>query len=143
MARISALAAFAVATALSCSLAQAQDASGSWVTQGGKSVVRISGCGAALCGKIVSLKEPNDAEGKPKLDSKNQDKSKRTRPIVGVAILNGMKKDKDNRWAGDIYNPEDGKTYKAYMTLEAPSKLLVEGCVLGGLVCKKQRWSKQ
>ena len=96
-----------------------------------------------MCGKIVSLREPNDASGKPKRDDKNQDTSKRSRPLIGVSILNGMQQDRKDRWAGDIYNPEDGKIYKAYMTLTGPRQLLVEGCVLGGLLCKKQRWSRQ
>jgi len=122
--------------------AGAQEATGSWVTEGGKSVVRISPCGGALCGKIVSLKEPNGEDGAPKRDAKNQDKGLRGRPLVGLSILSGMNKDKDDRWTGNIYNPEDGKTYKAYMTLTTPQQLLVEGCVMGGLICKKQRWSK-
>ena len=42
-------------------------------------------------GKIVWLKEPIDEEtGKPKLDKRNPDKSKRTVPTLGLVNLHGF-----------------------------------------------------
>src|SRR5689334_603293 len=40
--------------------AVAAEPTGTWLTEGGKSRVRIVRCGNALCGAIVWLKEPND-----------------------------------------------------------------------------------
>ena len=102
--------------------------------------MKISDCGGGLCATIVSLKEPNDDKGKQKVDINNSDTSKRDRPIVGISILNGMKKSGD-QWRGQIYNPEDGRTYKAYMDEEG-DKLNIQGCALGGLVCKSQTWTR-
>jgi len=133
--------ALGLATALT-GPALAGDPSGTWLTEGGKSQVRLANCGEALCGRIQWLKEPSDpATGKPKRDARNPDPSKRDRPIVGVEILLGMRPDQTpNQWAGDIYNPEDGKTYQARLILQDARTLQVKGCVLGGLICKSQAW---
>lgn len=119
-------------------LPAAADPAGSWNTP--KARVKISDCGGGLCATIVSLKAPNDENGKPKVDKNNSEASKRDRPIVGISILSGMKKSGD-QWRGQIYNPEDGRTYKAYMTEEG-DKLNVQGCALGGLACKSQTWTR-
>jgi uncharacterized protein (DUF2147 family) len=120
----------------------AAEPTGTWLTEGGKSTVRVAGCGAALCGTIVSLKEPNDAEGRPKTDKNNADASKRGRPVVGVQVVVGMKPDGPNKWSGQVYNPEDGKTYSGSMTLENAKTIKVQGCILGGMVCKTSTWTR-
>ena len=123
--------------------ALAQDAKGTWLTEGGKSRVRIAECGGALCGSIVWLKEPNDpATGKPKVDKNNADAGKRSRPIIGVQIVLGMKPNGANKWSGQVYNAEDGKTYSGNLMLNGASSLKLEGCALGGLVCKAQTWTR-
>jgi len=116
---------------------------GVWLTEGGKSRIRIADCGGALCGTIVGLQEPNDPEtGKPKLDKSNSDAGKRTRPLVGVQIVLGMKAAGEGKWAGQVYNAEDGKTYSGNLTFTGGTSLQLQGCALGGLVCKSQTWTK-
>ena len=134
---------WALATVL-ISPAFAGDPSGTWLTESGKSQVRLAPCGEALCGRIQWLKEPNDpATGKPKRDVRNPDPGKRDRPIVGVEILKGMKPgEAPDQWAGDVYNAEDGKTYQARLILQDARTLQLKGCVLGGLICKSQAWSR-
>lgn len=124
---------------LSLTVALAESPTGNWST--GKARVRIADCGGALCATVTSLNEPNDEEGKPKTDKNNANASLRSRRIVGISILSGMKPAGDNTWKGSIYNPEDGKTYSANMTLSG-NTLKVQGCALGGLICKSQSWSR-
>jgi uncharacterized protein (DUF2147 family) len=135
--------ALGVATAL-IGPAFAGDPTGTWLTEGGKSQVRLVNCGEALCGRVEWLKEPSDpATGKPKRDARNADPGKRDRPLIGVDILMGMRRgETPDQWAGDIYNPEDGKTYQARLTLQGARTLEVKGCVLAGLICKSQAWSR-
>ncbi|PZQ17765.1 MAG: DUF2147 domain-containing protein [Ancylobacter novellus] len=130
--------ALAPALCLALAAAASADPVGVWSTP--KAKVRVSDCGSGLCATILSLKEPNDATGQPKVDRNNPDPSKKSRPIVGISVLSGMKPD-GARWLGQIYNPEDGRSYKAYMT-EGDGKLTVEGCAFGGLVCKTQIWKR-
>ena len=127
----------------SCGGALAADPSGTWLTQGGNSRVKIADCGGALCGTIVWLKEPNDPDnGKPKTDKNNSDSAKRSRPLMGVQIVLGMKPDGTDKWAGQVYNAEDGKTYTGNITFTGGNSLTLQGCALGCLVCKGQTWTK-
>ena len=126
-----------------CGGALAADPAGMWLTQGGNSRIRIADCGGALCGTIVWLKEPNDPEtGKPKTDKNNSDAAKRSRPLMGVQIVLSMKPNGADKWAGQVYNAEDGKTYSGNLSYSGGNSLTLQGCALGGLVCKGQTWTK-
>jgi len=134
---------FAAAALAVASPALAADPHGVWLTEPGTSRIRIADCGGALCGTIVWLKDPNDAETqKPKLDKFNADASKRSRPLMGVTIVIGMKPAGTDKWSGQVYNAEDGKTYSGSVTMLGANALKLEGCALGGLLCKAQTWSR-
>ena len=123
--------------------ARAEEPLGNWLTQGGASRIKIADCGGALCGTIAWLKEPNDADtGKPKTDKNNSDAAKRSRPLIGVQIVLGMKPAGADKWNGQVYNAEDGKTYSGNLTYTGGNTLTLQGCALGGLVCKAQTWTK-
>src|ERR1041384_14345 len=121
----------------------AAEPTGTWLTQTGMSRIRIADCGGALCGTIVWLKEPNDPDtGKPKTDKNNSDAGKRSRPLLGVQIVLAMKPAGAGKWTGQVYNAEDGKTYSGNLTYSGGDSLQLQGCALGGLVCKSQTWTK-
>lgn len=103
--------------------ALAADPSGTWVRPSTGTQVNFYTCGGNLCGKIVAVK----------------DQSRKS--TVGTVILSGAKKTGDNKWQGELLNTEDGKTYAGHVTLEG-SGLKLEGCALGGLVCKGETWSR-
>jgi uncharacterized protein (DUF2147 family) len=123
--------------------ALAADPTGVWLTQPGTSRIRVADCGGALCGTIIWLKEPNDPDtGKAKTDKHNSDAARRSRPLMGVQIMLGMKPAGDGKWTGQVYNAEDGKTYSGNLTFPGGNSLQLQGCALGGLVCKSQTWTK-
>lgn len=122
--------------AASVTVSVAGDATGDWVRPNGASKIRISSCGNALCGKLIWLKSPRN-------DTANPDVSKRSRPLVGVQIVQSMKPTKQaNQWKGKVYNAEDGKTYTGFIELTSANKLKLEGCVMGGLICKGETWTR-
>jgi len=45
-------------------------------------------------------------------------------------------------WAGTIINPIGGQQYTARISMQDEQTLKVEGCVLGGMVCGGQLWSR-
>lgn len=138
-----ALATLAVLSAAAATPAAAGDARGNWMTDDGKAKIAIVNCGAALCGHIVALTEPIDpATGKPRTDTNNPDAAKRTRPMVGVQIVIDMKPDSADKWSGQVYNAEDGKTYSGSITLRDARTLTLQGCALGGLICKNKTWTR-
>ena len=119
------------------------DPIGTWLTENGRSRVRVADCGGALCGTIIWLKEPNDPEtGKPKTDKNNVDASQRSRPLIGVPIVLSMKPNGGSKWSGQVYSPEEGKIFSGNLTEQGPNAVRLEGCALGGLVCKGQNWTR-
>lgn len=126
--------------AASPALAQT-DVLGRWATPGVSAVVELAPCGDAqtLCGTVRWLWDAVDDKGRPRLDANNTDPSLRTRPMVGLSILAGLKPRADG-WSGQIYNPEDGQTYRATLRRVSADTLEVEGCVL--VICKKQIWRR-
>ena len=123
--------------------ANAADPSGTWHTQGQLAQVQIKKCAADLCGTIIALKDPIDpATGKPQTDSENEDAAKRDRPVIGVQVLIGMKPAGANKWSGVVYSPEEGKTVNGNVVLKDANTLSVEGCLLGGLLCRSETWTR-
>jgi uncharacterized protein (DUF2147 family) len=119
------------------------DVTGRWATPGVSAIVELSPCAAersTLCGTIRWLWEAVDDKGRPRLDSRNADATLRSRPLLGLAILSGLKPRQAGGWEGRIYNPEDGQSYRATVTRSGADTLRVEGCVLLG--CQKQVWWK-
>jgi uncharacterized protein (DUF2147 family) len=123
--------------------ARAAEPIGTWHTEEQRAQVKIAPCGDTLCGTIAALKTPNDPKtGRPQLDVENEDAAKRTRPIIGIQIVLGMKPAGPDKWSGQLYNAEDGKTYKGTLTMTGANSLKVEGCIMGGLLCKGQTWTR-
>ncbi|MDJ0932224.1 DUF2147 domain-containing protein [Breoghania sp.] len=89
-----------------------------------------------MCGKLVWLRD------KGKKGVHNPDAAKRSRPLLGVLTIYGMKPKGDDAWRGKVYNAEDGKTYTGKMELVTNTKLKLSGCVLGGLICKGETWRR-
>ncbi len=117
------------------------EATGVWLTESKGAHVQIYACDSKLCGKVVWLKEPNDENGKPKMDKHNEDESKRTLPIMGSVMIADMVFQGGNEWEdGTIYNAEDGNTYSSDMVLVDEKTLKVSGCVL--FFCTTQIWTR-
>ncbi len=114
---------------------------GIWLTQAGDAKIRISRCGAGICGVVVSLREPIDPlTGKPQVDDKNPNPALAKRPIIGLSLFSGMRPTGPNQWAGQIYNADDGKTYASKISVTGPATLKVEGCV--GALCGGEDWTR-
>ena len=121
----------------------AADLSGIWITEGAEARIRIAPCGGgAYCGHIVGLREPrHPVTGRPATDEHNPDPRQRTRPLIGVRIVIGMKPNgKPASWSGHVYNAEDGHIYPAMLTMLTGKALRLEGCLLDGLLCQGQTW---
>lgn len=116
------------------------DIAGVWTTPGCTARVAIEPCEAGLCGTVVWLWDPIDADGAPRRDEENSDRDLRARPLLGLPILSGFRKGAGEVWQdGEIYNPEDGRTYSASLSLHG-DVLKLEGCVL--IFCETQTWRR-
>ena len=99
-------------------------------------------CGAGksqICAKIIWIKDPNDSKGKPLHDIRNEDPSMHDRPILGLTLFSGMAPSAPATWTGKIYNPEDGHTYAATLTMISRSEIKLRGCK-AWLLCGEKQW---
>jgi uncharacterized protein (DUF2147 family) len=123
--------------------ARAADPVGTWLTGDKKGKVKIVNCGGAICGALTWLAEPLDPDTRqPKTDKYNKDVSKQDRPLIGVEIVLGMKPAGGDKWEGKVYNAEDGNTYTGSFTMSSANTAVLRGCVMGGLLCKGQTWTR-
>ncbi|BAT59615.1 hypothetical protein GJW-30_1_02148 [Variibacter gotjawalensis] len=122
------------ALCLTTGIAAAADPTGEWLVADKVAKIKIENCKGAYWGVISWEKEPG-------VDKENPDAAKRTRPTLGMPIILGMKPSDPNKWEGQIYNAENGKTYTASISLDNPDLLNVRGCVMGFL-CGGEKWTR-
>jgi uncharacterized protein (DUF2147 family) len=128
------------------SQAASGDPSGFWYKPDAEreSKIQVFKCGRGktqLCAKIVWLKNPNDSTGKALHDVRNENPSMRGRPIVGLPLFTNMAQSAPETWSGQIYNPEDGHTYSATLTLISRTEIKLRGCK-AWLLCGEKQWLK-
>jgi uncharacterized protein (DUF2147 family) len=129
-----ALAGAALALAFAAAPAAAQSPIGTFVSQSGDTRVRFSDCGGQICGTIVSVRGQTT-------DQKNENAALRSRALAGVRMIT-MRPNGANAWQGSLYNFQDGKTYNGRMTMPSANSMSLSGCVLGGMICRSQTWTR-
>ena len=123
--------------------AQSPTPVGVWLHANKRIQVEIAPCGDQLCGKLVWFRWPNDAQGRPLVDLKNPDPALRTRPLLGLAILHGLRRAGDGSWQdGKIYNPDDGGDYSAQVSLQHDGALSVRAYVIDPNLGETQIWTR-
>ena len=123
--------------------AQSSTPVGVWLHDNKRIEIEITPCGETLCGKLVWFKSPNDAQGSPLVDLNNPDSALRTRPLLGLIVLNGLHRTGANTWTdGSIYDPDDGATYAASMSMQDDGSLQVRAYVLLPMLGKTFLWTR-
>ena len=86
----------------------------------------FSKCGAAdsLCVRVKGVRDPADAKQ------------------IGTTVFSNATLIAENVWQGEVFNPDDGQKYMGKITLTGASSLTLEGCVLGGVICKGETWTR-
>ena len=121
--------------------------SGLWRTiddQSGKekSLVRIAEVNGEFRGTIEKLfREPGE-EPNPNCEKCPGDK--KNKPVIGMMILTGLKKDNGLWSGGEILDPQNGKTYKCKVWLENKGRELhVRGFIGMALLGRTQVWKRE
>ncbi|MDR6967829.1 uncharacterized protein (DUF2147 family) [Flavobacterium arsenatis] len=122
---------------------QSQSVVGKWKTiddESGeaKSVVEIYEQDGKVYGKVITIfdktKEKNLCD-KCEGDKKNK-------PVKGMVILEGAKKNGSSWEGGTILDPTKGKVYKCTLSLENKDKLKLRGYVGISLLGRTQYWER-
>lgn len=90
-----------------------------------KAAVQIYDCAGLMCGRILWLYKPRDAQGVLDRDINNPKPALRHRTLCGVTMLWGLHPNGRNRWRdGWFYNPNDGTTYRVSAHLKSDDVLI-------------------
>lgn len=109
---------------VSRSQAQAAVPQGVWLIDE-KAAVQIFDCNGLMCGSILWLYKPRDAQGQLDRDKHNPDPTLRARPLCGLTILWNLHPDGPDRWRdGWFYNPDDGNYYRVSAQLKSADVLV-------------------
>lgn len=119
-------------------------------TENGQAHVEIVEEGGVYNGSIVWLEQPvyppdddGGMAGQEKVDRENPDATLRTRPILGLQMMEGFEYAGDGEWkSGRIYDPENGKTYKCKMRLIDDETLKVRGFIGVSMLGRTSVWTR-
>jgi uncharacterized protein (DUF2147 family) len=113
---------------------------GTWHSPTKNGVISVQKCGSSICG---TLENGDDIRADPNAkDKNNKDATKQGRPLKGLTMLSGFKPGADGVWEdGNVYNPNDGRTYSGKITPVDQNTLKLRGCVFVPL-CKTETWTR-
>jgi uncharacterized protein (DUF2147 family) len=114
---------------------------GVWYNTEKTAQVEIAKKGSAFIGKIVWLKDPNPG-GKPAVDKDNPNPKLKSRPLMGLNLLEGLKFSSGIWEDGTIYDPKSGKTYSCQVKLKSSDVLEVKGYIGFSLIGRTVEWTK-
>jgi uncharacterized protein (DUF2147 family) len=106
---------------------------GNWTNPSRSVTVRIAACGdGKLCGRVIrassSAKAKAAAAGTPRL--------------IGAELMTNLEPVGDRAWRGTFFVPDRNVRAKGELHLLSTRTLEIEGCAMGGLLCKSQQWSR-
>ncbi len=101
-----------------------------------KGIVEIFEKSGVYYARIVEIFE-TEHKNKKCVHCAGEDKDK---PLMGLVIIRGLKKDGDQYDGGTVLDPKIGKYYKCYVKLEEKDKLKVRGYIGVTLLGRTQYW---
>lgn len=110
---------------------------GVWLTQKEDGYIEINKIGARYQGKIIGSPSGDTS----RVDINNPQPQLRSRPLLGVVIIDDMMFAEDEWRNGTIYDPDNGKTYRCRLSI-ADGELIVRGYIGNPLFGRTQRWTR-
>ena len=103
------------------------------------SLIRLEEKNGELIGTVIEL---IPTPGEPLITHCRLCKGERKdKPIVGMVIMNGLKKEKPGYWfGGEILDPEEGDIYKVKIATDDGKTLKVRGYIGISLIGRTQVW---
>jgi uncharacterized protein (DUF2147 family) len=141
--------AFTLAAALMPAGAWAENASpvGLWrnvddVSGKPRALIRITESNGTLQGKIEKVFRAPSEDRNPKCEK--CEGTLKNAPVIGLAILTGLKKEGAEYTGGQILDPDNGKIYSSKIQLtDGGKKLNVRGYIGAPMLGRSQIWERQ
>lgn len=112
--------------------APASQAGGLWINPHKSVAVKTGPCAGKLCGWIVWANEEAQADAR----------SGGVAKLIGTELLENYSMRGPNSWTGTVFVPDMGKRFSSRIEQISATQLRIKGCILGGLICKSQTWSR-
>ena len=112
--------------------ASADPVLGTWSNPKGTVTVRTARCGRAICGTVVSAAPA----------AREKARAAGTGNLIGTRIMDGFRPIGPGRWEGQAFVADLAVTVPATMTLIGRDQIEIEGCSLGGYLCRSQIWHR-
>jgi uncharacterized protein (DUF2147 family) len=124
--------AFLASFFLAAAPASAQALEGQWTNYKKNVVVQVERCGSAYCGRVVQA------------SAKAKEKARKggTPNLVGTQILTGLTPIGNGKFRGRAFVPKRNIHATATVRQVSDDVMQVQGCVLGGLLCDSERWTR-
>lgn len=115
------------------SAAAAVPIEGRWQNPKDSVIIDVAPCRVATwCGKV------SWASPKAKADARKGG----TERLVGTTLLTGLQPDGAGGWRGRAFLPKRNMRANAFVHAADGDTMVVKGCLVGGLICKEQRWTR-
>lgn len=138
-----ATAAMALASIFSVPVMAGEALDGFWMDSDGEVILQIGPCGNARCGRVAWLRLPLGGDGLPLLDYRNPDPALRSRPVCGLDVVSGFKKQPDGIWGdGTVYVSDLGMSFSGYAEVLNPTQVKVTGYVGLSIFGASEVWSR-
>jgi uncharacterized protein (DUF2147 family) len=121
-----------IASLLIAAPAVAQELEGHWTNDKRSMVVQVERCGAAYCGKVIRATDK----------AKEKARKGGTANLIGTEILTGLTPIGDGRFRGRAFVPRRNLHATATVRQLSDDEMQVQGCVWGGLLCGKEKWTR-
>ncbi len=118
-----------------------QEILGVWLNAAKDGYIEIFKKSDKIEGVIIGSPDPG---AEHRLDVNNPDPKRRKQLLRGLTILTGFIQDGENNWTGgQVYDPNNGKTYKCKLELINNKKLAVRGYVGIPLFGRTEIWIRK
>ena len=120
-----------------------EDLDGFWIDSDGEVIIEVVPCGAARCGRVAWLKQPDGADGLPLRDVKNADPNLKSRPVCGLEVVSAFKKQSDGTWGdGTVYVSDQGASYSGKAEIISATQIKVTGFIGFAIFGESEIWAK-
>jgi uncharacterized protein (DUF2147 family) len=102
----------------------ATDVTGNWARGDGNARIQIIRCGPQLCATNTWIGNTSRGEA------------------IGDKLVMTLEAQSDSVLAGEAFDQKRDRTYSIRISVQQPSRMTISGCVLRGLLCKTENWTR-
>lgn len=106
--------------------------SGEWVNPARRVHVELVACGAALCGRVTRASPQAIADAR----------EGGVVPLIGRKLLESYVPRGPTRWQGRVFVPDWSRSFWSTINVLDLRTLKISGCMLHGMLCKSQLWTR-